>query len=154
MPRDANQYCGIAKIPRGKVLGTPEYCMGINQVRYYGLELIPPGLLEKVKNKESDLIKEQLKLKHLQDEGKLLIRNVKNVKVILETEGMRASTVKKAELKYKALLKKRDKLVKKLKDQQEVVRIMEEDKQAREEEEEEKRRKEEKKIKEKKKKKK
>jgi len=63
-------YCGIGKIPRGKTRGTPEYCVQSNQIRYYGLEKIDKNLLKRAKGLTSDLIKEQLKLKKIEDEAK------------------------------------------------------------------------------------
>src|SRR5258705_207523 len=46
-----NMYCGIGKIPKGKVRGTPEYCVQTNQIRYYGLEEIDEKLLKQAKRK-------------------------------------------------------------------------------------------------------
>ena len=60
-------YCGIGPIPKDKTRGTPEYCVRTNQVRYYGLMQIDKKLLNQAKGKTTDLIKEQLKLKKIED---------------------------------------------------------------------------------------
>ncbi|XWV24718.1 hypothetical protein QJ856_gp1065 [Tupanvirus deep ocean] len=121
-----NMYCGIGPIPKGKVRGTPEYCVQTNQIRYYGLEPIDEDLLKQAKGKTSNLQKEQLKLKKIQDDAKLLIKEVKNLKVILDDENIKPGQQKRAQKRMDDLLVKRDKLVKKLNQQTKVVEIIEE----------------------------
>lgn len=118
-------YCGIGPVPKNKVRGTPEYCVETNQVRYYGLELIDKKLLNKDKSKATGLIKEQLKLKKIQDDAKILIKEVQTLKMILETEGIKPSKKKTAEKQMDALRGKRDRLVKRLKSQQAIVENLE-----------------------------
>jgi len=120
-----NMYCGIGPIPRGKIRGTPEYCIQTNQVRYYGLELIDKKLLKSAKGKSSDIVKEQLKLKKIEDDAKFLIKEVRNIKVITEDRDAKPSQQKRAQKKLDELLVRRDKLVKKLKTQKEVVETLE-----------------------------
>jgi hypothetical protein len=112
-------FCGIGKIPKGKVRGTPEYCVQARQVRYYGLKVIDEKFLH-TKRRHS-LIKEQLKLKRIEDNAKMLIREVRNLKLILEDEGAKPSLQKKAQKKFNKLLLERDKLVKQLKQQKKIV---------------------------------
>jgi hypothetical protein len=119
-----DMYCGVGPIPKGKIRGTPEYCVQTNQVRFYGLEAIDESLLKQAKGKTSNLIKEQLKLKKIEDDAKILIKDVKNVKLILE-ENATPAQQKKAQKKMDDLLVKRDGLIKKLKTQKQVVETLE-----------------------------
>lgn len=122
---EENMYCGIGNIPKGKTRGTPEYCVRANQVRYYGLEKIDKKILKEAKGKTTDLIKEQLKFKKIEDDAKSLIKDVKNIKIILEDESAKPTQLKNAQKKMDELLIKRDKLIKKLKDQKKVVENLE-----------------------------
>lgn len=117
-------YCGINVVPPGKTLGTPEYCVQTNQVRYYGLELIDEDLLNQAKGTSSNLIKEQLKLKKIEDDAKILINEVKNIKIILE-KNTKPIQQKKAQKRMDELLISRDKLIKKLKSQKQIVEAIE-----------------------------
>jgi len=120
-------YCGIGRIPKGKIRGTPEYCVQTNQIRYYGLKKIDESLLKKAKGTATNLIKEQLKLKKIEDEAKILIKEVKNLKVLLEQKNIKPTQLKQAQKRMDALLIKRDNLVKRLKSQKKVVDALEED---------------------------
>ena len=122
-----NMYCGIGPVPKGKVRATPEYCVQTNQVRYYGLELIDKDLLKTAKGRTSSLIKEQIKLKKIADTAKFLIKEVKDLKVILDDQDAKPSQQKRAQKKMDNLLTQRDKLVKQLKLQKIVVEAIEED---------------------------
>ena len=122
-----NMYCGIGPVPKGKVRGTPEYCIQTNQIRYYGLVAIDPSLLKKAKGSTSSLIKEQLKLKKLTDDAKILIKDVKNIKVILDDDRTRPAQQKKAQKRMDELLAKRDRLTKRLKAQQAAVEALEQE---------------------------
>jgi hypothetical protein len=125
MGENNNMYCGIGPIPKGKIRATPEYCVQTNQVRYYGLKLIDKDLLKQAKGKTTSLIKEQLKLKKIEDNAKILVKDVRNLKVILEDELSKPSQQKKAQKKMDELLVKRDRLVKQLKAQKIVVDAIE-----------------------------
>ncbi|AGC02111.1 putative low complexity protein [Acanthamoeba polyphaga moumouvirus] len=118
-------YCGIGKIPKGKIRGTPEYCLEANQVRYYGLKKIDPDLLSMTTSRKSSLVKEQLKLKRLQDDAKILIKEVKNVDLVLNDDMARESNIKRARKRKDELLIKRDKLVTRIKKQREIVKALE-----------------------------
>lgn len=120
-------YCGIGKIPKGRIRGTAEYCIQTNQVRYYGLEAIDEDLLKQAKGNISDLTKEKLKVKKIEDDAKLLIKEVKNIKIILESDDSKPSQKKNAQKKMDELLEKRDALVKKLKAQSLIVKELEKD---------------------------
>ncbi len=120
-------YCGIGQVPKGRIRGTPEYCIQTNQVRYYGLEAIDEDLLKQAKGNVSDLTKEKLKIKKIEDDAKILIKEVKNIKIILESEDSKPSQKKNAQKKMDELLVKRDTLIKKLKAQSQVVKELEKD---------------------------
>lgn len=120
-----NYYCGMGPVPKGKIRAPPEYCLKNNQVRYYGIVAIDPELLNTIKTKTTNLVKEQLKLKKIEDDAKLLIKEVKNIKIILEDDEAKPAKIKKAQKRMDELLAKRDKLVKKLKAQKAVVEAAE-----------------------------
>ncbi|ANB50765.1 hypothetical protein [Powai lake megavirus] len=120
-----DMYCGIGKIPKGKIRGTPEYCIEANQVRYYGLKKIDSNLLSMSKGRKTDLVKQQLKLKRIEDDAKILIKEVKNIKLIINDDLARESSRKKARKRMDELLIKRDNLVKRLKKQREFVKQIE-----------------------------
>lgn len=123
---EKDMYCGIGKIPSGKIRGTPEHCVQTNQIRYYGLELIDEDLLKEAKGKTSSLIKEQLKLKKIEDDAKILIKEVKNLKIILDDDDSKPAHQKKAQKKMDELMVKKETLIKKLKKQKVVVEAIEE----------------------------
>ena len=152
--KDNKYYCSIGPVPKGKTLGEPEYCLETKQVRYYGKVAIDKKLLESIKKNVSNLIKEQLKLKKIHDDAKILVNEVKMIKIILSDQSAKPSKIKRAEDKKALLLKKRDNLIKRLQDQQELVESLEayEEKKKKEEKKEEKKEKEKKEKKEKEKK--
>ena len=48
-------YCGIHKVPKGRVRGTSEYCIKSGQARYYGInsvEDVIDGILAEKKVKK------------------------------------------------------------------------------------------------------
>lgn len=121
--KDNKMYCGIGDVPKGKVRASLDYCIKNNQVRYYGLVAIDPKVLEKYKAKRtSNLIKEQLKLKRLEDDGKILVKEYRNLKVIVDNKESKPSQIKKAQKRIDVLVEKRDKLLKKLKSQRKLVK--------------------------------
>ena len=119
-------YCGIGSIPKGKIRGTPEFCVQSNQVRYYGLEKINKSLLKTAKGSTTNLIKEQLKLKKIETDAKILLKEVATIKIILDND-TRASQRKRAEKRMSELVKKRDTLVKRLTTQKKVVDALEQE---------------------------
>jgi len=123
--KEKPMFCGVGDPPKGRERGTPEFCVQTNQVRYYGLVPIDKRLLITAKGKTSSLIKEQLKLRRLEDDAKLLVNNVKNVKLILSNDNAKPSKIKAAENKLKQLFLKRDKLVAQLSKQKTVVKNLE-----------------------------
>lgn len=118
---DNNMFCGLGPVPKGKVRGTPEYCLQNRQVRYYGKVAIDPKILTTVTGKTLNLTKEKIKLKKIGDDAKFLIKEVKNIKVILDDRRSSPSEIKRAKKKMDALLLKRDKLVNRLKAQKKIV---------------------------------
>ncbi|AEX61856.1 hypothetical protein CE11_00724 [Megavirus courdo11] len=101
-----DMYCGIGKIPKGKIRGTPEYCIEANQVRYYGLKKIDSNLLSMSKGRKTDLVRQQLKLKRIEDDAKILIKEVKNIKLIINDDLARESSKKKLEKEWTSYLLK------------------------------------------------
>ena len=118
-------YCGAGPVPKGKVRGTPEYCVQTNQVRYYGIIAINPNLLKTAKGKTTDLVNEQLKLKKIENDAKILINEVKKLKIILDSKEASRTETKRAQKRFDNLMLKRDSLVKRLKKQQKVVEEIE-----------------------------
>lgn len=67
----SNIHCGVAKVPKGKKLGSMMECAEKSQVRYYGLKKIDPKIIEAVKKRKSKPnTREQLLLKHVEVNGK------------------------------------------------------------------------------------
>lgn len=120
---DSNMYCGAGSVPKGKERGTAEYCVQTNQIRYYGIEAIDETLLQN-RGKGKNIIKEKLKLKKIEDDAKLLIKDVSRTKMVINSEKSKPSERKKAEKKLESLMTQRDKLVKKLKSQKAVVEAL------------------------------
>lgn len=112
--------CGI-KIPKGKIRGTPEYCVQINQVRHYGVVAIDEKTLETAKGKSGDLVKEQLKMKKIESDAKVLLKEFKKLKIIAEEPGATKKEKTSAEKKIGELLVKKNALVKRLNAQKKVV---------------------------------
>jgi hypothetical protein len=110
----SNKYCGILKVPKGKVRGTPKQCLALNQIRYYGLEPIDEILLQRKRRPTKagpDLTKEQLKLKKIEGRAKALILESKHLRIILDNKDEVTPTqYKNAQKKMNALLIRRDKI--------------------------------------------
>jgi|ERR1700759_4568349 len=115
------RYCGINKIPKGMVLGSPEYCLKNRQVRYYGLHKLNKDLLKNRDEKKIDYESEKLKLRKIQDLANILVKDVKHVKIILDDKRSTKTEIKNANKKLQSLLLKRDKLVKRLRNQRLLV---------------------------------
>lgn len=123
--KNAMKYCGVNKVPNGKVRGTPEYCVQTNQVRYYGLHKINESLLTTAKGKTSDLIKQQLRAKKYMDDAKILNKEYLNAKIILE-ESKKESEKKNARKKMANLQDRFEKLKLKAKKQLDLVKRLQE----------------------------
>lgn len=117
-------YCGAGDLPRGKIRGTPEYCVQTNQVRYYGIKKINPELL-KPKVKVLTLDKQVLKFRKLQDSAKIFVNESKKLKLILSDEELSKAKRKAAEKRMDALKVRGRALSKKLEAQQKIVDQME-----------------------------
>lgn len=117
-------YCGIGKIPKGRREGTAKECLNDKQVRYWGIEAIPPDVWLDKQDDKQVLQKEQIKLKKLEDDAKRLVKDAKKIK--LEIENAKTPAKKKAaDKKMQALLKRRDNLVKRLRTQKKYVTNLE-----------------------------
>ena len=122
---DDIMFCGLGTVPKGKVRAPPEYCLQKKQVRYYGKVAIDSELLEQYSKKETSLFKEQMKLKKIEDQAKKLIREVKRLKITLTDDEATNSQIKQAQKRMDAILKQRDKLIKRLKEQKDMVTNLE-----------------------------
>ncbi|CAH6421046.1 Hypothetical protein MVR_LOCUS251 [uncultured virus] len=89
---------------------------------------IDPKILDKSKLSKSNLIQEQLKLKKIEDDAKVLVRNVKQIRIILDDGNAPDKQKAMARKQLEGYSKQRDKLVASLKKQQKVVEDIEENK--------------------------
>src|ERR1700761_5187735 len=96
---DQDMYCGVGKIPKGKIRATPEYCVQNNQVRYYGLVAIDQNLLKSAKGESSNLTKERLKFQKAKDEAEILLKDIQTQKLIVEKKNEAKDKVKVAQKK-------------------------------------------------------
>lgn len=116
-------YCGIGKIPKGKIRGTAEQCLTAKQVRHWGVDKIPEDLLASLtKTKEPDIIEAGLKLKKIEEKGVALINQVKKLKLSMELnkeEGKKESITDAK--KMQQLLKTKERIVKQLRAQKDVM---------------------------------
>lgn len=112
-------YCGIGKIPKNKVRGCESICAKQKQIRYYGIKAINPKILLESKTQKQDIQKESFKLKKLEEDANLLIKNIKHEKIIIsKTTGKKLEDSKK---KLNMLIKKKEPLLKKLKMQNDLI---------------------------------
>lgn len=127
-------YCGIDKVPKGKIRGTARQCLDKNQVRYYGIEEIPEKYLKAKSEakKGNSLQKELLKQKKLEDKAKALIKESKNLNLLLDDDKLTKRKRAALDKKKEALLKRRDKLIAAIKKQKAVVDAAKENKKAEE----------------------
>lgn len=117
-------YCGIGRVPKNNRLGTAEECALKRQIRYYGLQKVNLNDIAKGKTR-LDKQKEQLKLKKLEDDARYLIKQVNNVKVIIDSDKATARQKKAANKKLDGYYLKRDKLLKDIKKQSKIIKDME-----------------------------
>lgn len=118
-------YCGVGRVPKNNRLGTAEECALKRQIRYYGLQKVNLNDIAKGKTR-LDKQKEQLKLKKLEDDARYLIKQVNNVKVIIDSDKATARQKKAANKKLDGYYLKRDKLLKDIKKQSKIIKDMEE----------------------------
>lgn len=118
-------YCGIGPIPKGMIRGTPEYCLRTNQVRYYGIEAIDKNLLKNFEESTSDLLKEQLKMKRIEESAKILIKNIKETHEILNMQDEDSTAYQEAREKMDELQTQKKSIIKKIKSQRKILEKME-----------------------------
>lgn len=123
-------YCGVKNPPKGRERGTPEYCAERNQVRYYGIKKINKKLVRTEAGPAPSLIKEQLKSKKLMDDAKILVKDSKIVKIIMESDKSTNSEKKKAQKRLDELKGRRDRLIKRITQQTKKVNVMLEEEKA------------------------
>ena len=99
-------YCGIGNVPKGKVRGTAEHCMGANQVRYYGIEKIDKKLLNQRKDGIQSVAKERYKLSNLIADTKQANRKGFMMLNIINSEKSTEKRKKAAQKKYEYWKKK------------------------------------------------
>jgi len=123
-------YCGPGKIPKGKKLGTAKQCIQNKQLRYWGVKKVDPTLLqgindeitaEKAKNAS---VKAKLKLKKLEDDAKILVNTYKKLKIRLDSAIEKGKKHKALDSEIVKLLARRDRLIKNIKKQREVVKVL------------------------------
>lgn len=122
---EINYYCGAGPLKKGQVRAPPEYCVQNNQIRYYGIVAIDESLLKKTSVKS--LIKEQIKLKKIEDKAKILIRDHKHLKIRMDNPDLTDSQRKKLDKEMAKLVENKNKLVKQLKSQKKIVEQVEEE---------------------------
>lgn len=122
---DDKMYCGIGPVPRGMVRATPEYCLQTNQIRYYGIKAIDKDLLKNFKEGTSDLLKEQLKMKRIEESAKILIKDIKETQIILDQQDEDSSMYQDAIEKMNELQTKKKSIIKKIKLQKKKIEKME-----------------------------
>jgi flagellar biosynthesis GTPase FlhF len=134
MPKEKNDiYCGINKVPKNMELGTPQQCVDLKQVRYYGkVELEPDVVFGRAKIRDSnyygiqakkidldigDMIKTFNKLKLKQD---LANENLENAYYAYDEPGLskkeytqRHNKIIKYEAQVTKIEKEKDKIRKK-----------------------------------------
>jgi hypothetical protein len=120
-------YCGVKRISKNKRLGTPDECAELNQVRHYGLEKIDKNLVNISGKKPRSLIKEQLKEKKLEMDGRVLLKEANTLKIIIEDDRISEKTKKKSRKRLDELKNMSTKLVKKLKEQKKVINEIKQD---------------------------
>lgn len=108
---------------QNRIRGTPEYCVQTRQVRYYGIEPIDEELLNI--GGKVNLIKEQLKLRKVEDDARIMINEIKKLKLIIDSKDATKTEKKRAQKKLDQIFIKRDTMVKKIKAQRIFVHKLE-----------------------------
>ncbi len=120
-----NYYCGIGKVPNGKVLAPPEWCLANGQARYWGVKAIDPKLLEKMSNEKKIRVRtlkgEQTKMLKISFEIELLLKKYNANKRVLENPKSTNVQIKKAEKQEKIIIKNKDVLLKKVEKQSKII---------------------------------
>lgn len=117
-------YCGIGNVPRKSKRGSAAQCYNTKQVRYYGIKKIDIKKIQKkaiIERRKNQLIKEQLKLRKLNDKAKILLKNIKNTQLEVKVRKKKKLSTKVLDKKMAAYLTKRDKLIKLIKLQKKLV---------------------------------
>lgn len=122
---ESKYYCGMGPVPKGKIRAPPEYCIRTRQVRYYGIVAIDPDLLNNIK--PNNLLKEQFKLRKLQDQARTIIKKASILKIIIDDPDENPAKIKKSQKKMDTLLKNKEDLIKKIKAQMKIVKNLESD---------------------------
>jgi len=126
-------YCGPGKIPKGKKLGTAKQCIKNKQLRYWGVKEVDPELLEGINDEltaekqKNMIIKEQLKLKKLEDNAKILINDYKKLKIKLDNAINDGKKHKSLDSMINKIIQRKDRLVKNIKKQRQIVEAMKEE---------------------------
>jgi len=81
-------YYGMGPVPKGKIRASAEHCVRANQIRYYGIKAIDKNLLKQSKHIAPNLLKEQLKLKQIENRATILLNDYKLVKLVLAKENV------------------------------------------------------------------
>lgn len=117
----ASPYCGIGKIPRGKRRGTPNECFNSKQIRYWGIARAPSDLFIQHEDIGVILQRESLKLNNLLSRAKKLVSEIKRINIQLENKKLSKGKTKTIESAKAKSLKIRDRLIKEIKKQKQVV---------------------------------
>lgn len=131
-------YCGINKIPKGKVLGTEDYCLANGQVRHYGRKSIENKKIEErqkiSKFLHKNLAKEQVTLRGYEIVAEKLLRDYKTVVGIINNKKSTDKDIARAEKLKEKYIDARKKLIQKHKVKSELIKNIEEAKKAAEKE--------------------
>lgn len=112
-------YCGIGKIPKNKTRGDASTCKKMRKIRYYGIETVNPKVLTETNMKKYDYNKEAFKLKKIEEDAKLLIKDINHQKIIISKST--GTKLKNAKKKLDTLISKKNGLIKKLKAQNDLI---------------------------------
>ena len=123
---DKKPYCGIKNVPKTMRRGTAEECYNANQVKYYGIKEVDISKMAKKGKKQLTFEEVALQRLNLLSEAKGLVNKVKNLKLIMEVG--KPAEQEFARKKLEKIVKRRDILVKEIKDITTLLRSMEEDK--------------------------
>lgn len=126
----SDMYCGAGPVPKGKIRGTPEYCVENKQVRYYGIVALPPHLAEKAmqSGKKLNLLKEQIKGRKLGDKRILITKRAKTLAVIIGNEEERETKRNSAKKELKKIIESIKKLDKQIAAQNKLIDQIKEEK--------------------------